>query len=272
VPFTASHPAAVVPLMRVGLVPSALVIGSMAPDIPYFLPLPTTLPVARELSHSLTGIVTIDLALGLVVFAAWQVAVADAVVAIAPAGLRARLGPESPAGLRHHLTGARRPALVLVSLVIGALTHVIWDAFTHSGSWGTDRFDVLLTFYGPLPLYRWAQYASGLVGAAVLLAAAVRWWRTTPTRAELDRAHPAAGRRVALGVWAAVVLVTAAAGAVAAAGPLTAMTGADWRTAAFRGTTHGGAAGGAALVGFAVAWALGAGRSARDGGGRAAAQ
>lgn len=265
-PFTGSHPAAVVPLMRWGLVPSALVIGSMAPDVPYFVPM----PVARGFSHSPAGVPTVDLLLGLVVFGVWQSVLAAGVVAIAPAGLRARLGPSSPAGLRHHVTGLRRPLLVVVSLVVGALTHVVWDAFTHSGSWGTERFDVLRTFYGPLPLYRWAQYASGLVGGAVLLVVAVRWWRTTPPRADAGRAgtaHLAAGRRLALGVWAAALVVTAAAGVVAAAGPLTAATGADWRTAAFDGITRGGGAGGAVLVGFAVAWTLRRSRSAGGGGG-----
>src|SRR5215467_12574272 len=37
VPFTFSHPAAVLPLARRGLVFSALVVGSMAPDFPYFV-------------------------------------------------------------------------------------------------------------------------------------------------------------------------------------------------------------------------------------------
>lgn len=39
-PFTLSHPAAVIPLSRVKwLVPSAVLMGSMAPDFPYFLAL-----------------------------------------------------------------------------------------------------------------------------------------------------------------------------------------------------------------------------------------
>ncbi|MDQ7908342.1 DUF4184 family protein [Phytohabitans sp. ZYX-F-186] len=39
-PFTGSHPAAVLPLVRWGLPPAALVIGSMVPDLPYYLPTP----------------------------------------------------------------------------------------------------------------------------------------------------------------------------------------------------------------------------------------
>ena len=50
-PFTGSHPAAVLPLMRWGLMPSALVIGSMVPDLPYFLPVPDL-----GNTHSLIGL------------------------------------------------------------------------------------------------------------------------------------------------------------------------------------------------------------------------
>ena len=40
-PFTGSHPAAVLPFLRSGLPPSALVIGSMAPDFPYYFQIAT---------------------------------------------------------------------------------------------------------------------------------------------------------------------------------------------------------------------------------------
>jgi hypothetical protein len=39
VPFTGSHPAAVLPFLRTPLPASAPVAGTMAPDIPYHLPL-----------------------------------------------------------------------------------------------------------------------------------------------------------------------------------------------------------------------------------------
>jgi hypothetical protein len=252
VPFTPSHAAAVLPFFRLsrrGVVPSALVIGSMSPDIPYYVPM----PVERALSHSFTGVVTIDLALGLAVFVAWQGVVAAGVLAIAPAGLRRRLGPAQPAGLRHHLGSARGAGLVVVSLVVGAVTHVVWDTFTHSGTWGTEQFAVLREFYGPRPLYRWAQYASGLVGGAVLATAAAWWWRTTPPRHDDE---PEAGHRLAFGAWLAVLLAGLVGGAVAALGPLTAAPGADWRGAAFMAATRGGAAAAVTLLLFAVGRAV----------------
>ena len=41
-PFTGSHPAVVLPLLRIGMPASALVIGSLTPDLPYYLPTPFT--------------------------------------------------------------------------------------------------------------------------------------------------------------------------------------------------------------------------------------
>jgi hypothetical protein len=264
-PFTASHPAAVLPFLRIGLVPSALVIGSMAPDVPYFVPL----PIGREFSHSFAGTITIDLYLGLALFAAWQAVLAAAVLAIAPPGLRRRLGPQHPAGLRHHLATARGLGLVVVSLIVGGVTHIVWDAFTHSGAWGTEHLPFLQAMYGPRPLYRWAQYASGLAGAVAILATAARWWRTTPPRTGPDEVRrPVAGRRLALLTWAAFASTAAVTAVVNAAGPLTSPWGADYGAAAFRGVTRGGVAGGAVLLVFALAWAVHSRRASPGGGGR----
>jgi hypothetical protein len=65
----------------------------------------------------------------------------------------------------------------------------------------------------------------------------------------------------------AVVAAGVAGGLFAAIGPLSHPWGANWRDAAFLGLTRGGGAGGVALVGFAVAWAL-ATRLDLDRGGR----
>ena len=58
-PFTPSHAAAVLPFLRTPLPASALVAGSVAPDLPYYLP--------GDLSwetHSALAVVTTDLLLG----------------------------------------------------------------------------------------------------------------------------------------------------------------------------------------------------------------
>jgi hypothetical protein len=87
VPFTGSHAAAILPFARWGLPASALVIGSMSPDLAYF----AAIPVSAHLSHSIVGIVGVDLPMGLAAFLLWQTLVGPAIVAWSPSGLRARL-------------------------------------------------------------------------------------------------------------------------------------------------------------------------------------
>src|SRR5687767_4268935 len=172
VPFTASHAAAVLPLMRWGLPPSALVIGSMSPDLPYYLPT----PMDGATTHSPTGVLGADLLAGLVVFAAWHALLAPFAIAIAPARLRDRL-PRRATDRAHP---ALRAARVVAALVLGAATHVVWDSFTHIGRWGPAHVDWLARTHAGLPGYRWAQYASGLFGAAAIGYSLVRWWRANP--------------------------------------------------------------------------------------------
>src|SRR5206468_8001925 len=121
------HPAAVLPLLGVGLPVSALVIGSMAPDFPYYLPGPTP----SWPTHSLVGIVTVDIVLGLVVWALWHGLISAPATAYAPAGARGRLEGNVRLGLVRRATTIRQISLVVLALVIGSATHVLWDEFSH---------------------------------------------------------------------------------------------------------------------------------------------
>jgi Domain of unknown function (DUF4184) len=206
VPFTGSHPAAVLPLMRWGLVPSALVIGSMVPDLPYFVPS----PVDAGTTHSLVGTVSVDVVLGGAVFIVWHAALAPFAVAMAPAPVRGRLDPTGSAGSAAAPVTVRGVVLVLLSLAVGAATHTLWDAFTHAGGWGPAHIGWLAEQHAGLPVYRWAQYGSGIVGAAIIAAWLVRWWRRSPAVA-CSGFGP-----VAWTVWTVVVLAGVAGGLAAA--------------------------------------------------------
>ena len=131
-PFTPAHAAAAVPLFWLlgsrGVL-SALVIGSMTPDFAYFLPL----GVRRAQSHELAGLAWFVLPVGLATYLVFHLLVKAPVVALLPAPLRDRLtarGLASPV-----LPTASWPAVVS-SLVLGAITHLIWDSFTHVGAPG----------------------------------------------------------------------------------------------------------------------------------------
>jgi Domain of unknown function (DUF4184) len=175
VPFTGSHPAAVLPFLRTPLPASALVIGSMAPDLPFYLPLPQ--PYA---THTWLAAVTTDLLLGLLAWALWHGLLAGLALATAPAALRGRLQGRVAPGLRRRISSARQGALLIGALVLGTATHLAWDEFTHPRRWGTEHVAVLAGTWGPLPGYRWLQYASSVAGLLVLLVWFARWWRRTP--------------------------------------------------------------------------------------------
>jgi hypothetical protein len=63
------------------------------------------------------------------------------------------------------------------ALLLGSLTHVVWDAFTHVNGWAVERLPVLRADFGPLPVYRWAQYLNGVLGGLFVVAWITRWWR-----------------------------------------------------------------------------------------------
>jgi hypothetical protein len=231
-PFTGSHPAAVLPLMRWGLLPSALVIGSMVPDLPYYLPM----PVDSGTTHSLPGVIGVNILLGMMVFALWHGLLAPFAIAIGPTALRDRLHPPAPGRVRP----ARRMVQLVVSLAVGAGTHVVWDSFTHTGRWGPAHIEWLADSHAGLPGYRWAQYASGVVGAAAIAIWLVRWWRTNPPVGTAGWRPPPADRAVVVAVWAVIGLATAFGGLLAA---LPALDDADLRRAVFLTITRGGGAG-----------------------------
>lgn len=196
-PFTPSHAAAVLPLVgRRGLVPAALVIGSLAPDLPYYLQLGTE----SSLTHSLVGVVTVDLVMAFVVFVLWQGLVAQATYAAAPSALRARAA--TPPRLRARVGSAAAAGVVVVSLVLGGLTHVVWDTFTHEGRWGTEAIPWLTEQHGRLVGYRWLQYLSSALGLAIVAVYLAVWWRRAPKRVP---ATPALPRRAAVAFWVIVI-------------------------------------------------------------------
>ena len=172
-PFTLAHPAAAVPLRR-WLGPgslSALVVGSLTPDLPYFLPLGV---LGRE-SHSPAGLLWFCLPAGLLGFVLHEVLIRPLVLALLPARVACRLE------LRSWAETASRPGAVrlVAAILLGALTHVAWDAFTHASGPGVALFPVLRTplFDGSGPrLFKLLQHASTAIGLALLVLWSRRWY------------------------------------------------------------------------------------------------
>jgi hypothetical protein len=178
-PFTVSHIAAVLPahrsLRRSGLL-SAAMIGSMVPDFGYLLPW----HLSRAQTHSASALLSFCLPTGLLAWLLFQLLIKPAWGAVLPDGWRLRLLAEHPGARLGHWGVWLRAACAILA---GALTHLVWDGFTHEDGRGV-RMLPFLEDTGPgisghvLPLYRWLQHGSSLLGLALVIWAAWQWTRT----------------------------------------------------------------------------------------------
>jgi hypothetical protein len=253
---------------------TGLVIGSMVPDLPYYLPSGLIgLPIDSSFTHSPRGVVSLDVVLGLACVALWHGLLAPAAVLLAPASLRRRLAPGTPARLRELAITPGRLAGVAAALAIGALTHVGWDAFTHENRYGTAHLEWLAASHGPLAGYRWAQYASGVFGGLVVLAWLSTWWRAGGGWAGSAGGPAGAGDRLAgpeLPGWVRVGVLAVIGAALiigAAAGGLIGMhQNAGLRHSLFMVATAGGgsAAGAAVLLASILRLARGSAQNAHS--------
>jgi hypothetical protein len=195
-PFTLAHPAAAIPFSRVlgrAGVLSALIVGSMSPDLPSFVPL----GIPRAASHSLAGLFWCGVPLGLVGYVLWHVVACPLGDALLPRTLRDRL-PRLPGA--SWLPVAPVWA-VLVSLVVGAATHLVWDACTHEDGFVVAVSPALRTLlwerggYRVL-LYKALQHGSTLLGFAWLARWGWQWLSTTCAQPAPCGGQPSAAVRV----------------------------------------------------------------------------
>jgi hypothetical protein len=215
--------------------------------------------VRRGQSHGLDGLAWFVLPVGLAAYLVFHLLVKAPAVALLPAPLRDRLiarGLAAPA-----LPVAPWPA-VAVSLVLGAVSHLIWDSFTHARAAGVQALPFLATRLGGVAgyevfVYKLLQHASTVTGLLLLGFWLARWLRATPA--------PRSPAPTPLPGWARALLVVALAwaslsgavhGGLVGRFPNLPVAGAPhllW------GTIIGGFQGlFVALVGLGLAWRLGA--------------
>ncbi|MCC5478120.1 DUF4184 family protein [Streptomyces barringtoniae] len=232
-PFTLSHAAAVLPAVRRDgtgrgpLVPAVLVAGSFSPDMPFYAA--NALPGGMEfgaVTHAFAGVFTVDVLISWALVGLWLL-VREPLLALLPRGRQGR----AAVLLRGRAPRARARVVTVVrwyvSAVLGALTHVVWDAFTHQGRWGTRLVPAIgRDRVAGMPVFSWLQYGSSVVGAVVIAVFAARALRRAPGGAPAGVPVLSVRDRW----WAGAVLGgCAAAGAVQRAARWRALTGAPER-------------------------------------------
>ena len=167
-PWTFSHPAAILPLRRFTpkyLSLPALVCGSMSPDMSYYVG--NYALGWGTYAHTAAGSVVLDVPVGLVCLLLFYV-LRGPLWFLLPQPHRSALAPM--------LASApwRRVSFLIiapVSVLIGAWTHNFWDSFTHYTGWMVLHLPFLYS------VCRYLQHLSTVVGIAALALVYFPWLR-----------------------------------------------------------------------------------------------
>jgi hypothetical protein len=163
-------------------VASALVAGAMAPDVLYVDPIYRFATqhingnFTITLTHEFTSAFWLDPLLAVLMLVVFQLVIRRPLIALAPSALAARL------------PSLRVPTVAvllwtLVSAIVGAVTHVVWDSFTHGDGYFVRQFPGVFRaeVTGAWEVNRILQYVSTVGGCLVLAIWLYRWYRrTTP--------------------------------------------------------------------------------------------
>ncbi len=203
-PFTFSHPALVIPLLRLQrrypwVSATGLITGSIAPDCEKFL----RLRLASGHSHTVGSIFYFSCPVALILAFTFHLVVRKPMLMHLPPALYQRLGRfisfDWLSYFRKYYAG------VLLSSIAGAALHLAWDSFTHPSPL-IDRLFSLLAVpvrvgAALTPLYYLVGLASSVLGGALVLWAIwkmpVRQVRAVPPLASVRR------------YWGLVALITA---------------------------------------------------------------
>ena len=173
-PFTLSHAAAVLPAVRTDgtgrgrLIPAVLLAGSFSPDMTYYAA--SVLSGAMEfgtVTHSFPGVFTIDVLVAWALVALWLL-LREPLVALLPRRRQTRVSALLRCGTPRARVSTGLIARWYVSATLGALTHVVWDAFTHHDRWGVRLFPALERELAGSPLYWYLQYGGSALAALVI--------------------------------------------------------------------------------------------------------
>ncbi len=199
-PWTLSHPAAILPLRRLTPQPldfAALVFGSMTPDIGYYI---GHFDLAN-FAHTLPGSFIACLPIGVIMLLIFYF-FARPVCYVLPSPHRQLLLPLCPDFPKSALSWA----IILLSLLLGAWTHNFWDAFTHEHGWFVERspwlqqpvFHIRSTTVDRFLLF---QELSTVVGFLIVALIYGRWLRR-PRESRAADSEPDGWRYL---FWAAIV-------------------------------------------------------------------
>ena len=169
-PFTFSHPAAVLPL---GYLPkrwismTGLIIGSLTPDFEYFI----RMKILSRFSHSWFGLFWFDLPLTIILAFIFHQIVRDELIDNLPGFIYKKLNVFKGFNWIKHFKN--NFIEVIISCVIGIASHILWDGFTHLHGdfvYAIPALKLSIIIKGlKIPIFKLLQYISSIIGGLIIL-------------------------------------------------------------------------------------------------------
>lgn len=168
--FTFSHPVLILParyLPRERYSMNGLIVGSMIPDLEYFIRLDNV----STFSHTLFGLFLFDIPAALLVLTIYHQLIRDPLISNLPSFLRSRLTNYLRFNWPDYFR--KNSLVVMYSILFGAITHVLWDSFTSGNGYFVMRHSIFETQVTILNLtlfaYKIVKHLSSLFGALILI-------------------------------------------------------------------------------------------------------
>lgn len=168
-PFTFSHPAAILPLRRFPKYFSmtALVAGSIVPDFEYFF----RMDIISRYSHNVWGMFWFDMPLAFAFCWIFHYIIKKPLLLNLPVFISGRFTDVWQLDWKQRFLTS--PIVVLFSLLIGIISHILWDSFTHRYGFFVDIFPQLerdfKIFNFPITYYSFFQHISTVIGGIILI-------------------------------------------------------------------------------------------------------
>lgn len=169
-PFTFSHPAIVLPLTylpRRWFSLTGLVIGSMIPDFEYFI----RMKIQSNYSHTINGLFWFDLPLGLIVAFVFHNIARNNLFENLPFFLKSKLTSFNNFDWNTHFK--RNWFVVIISILSGIASHLLWDSFTHNHGYFVETIPALSPKIEigkwQVPIFKILQHSSSLIGGLVIV-------------------------------------------------------------------------------------------------------
>ncbi|MFD3156871.1 DUF4184 family protein [Haloimpatiens sp. FM7330] len=165
--FTLAHPAAVVFMKNKYFNLSGLILGSMAPDFIYFI----LFNPSSNFGHTILGFMLLNIPLCFLLNFIYYKYIKDSFILNLPMCISKDY--TWLIDIKNGVTNVKEAVIFTYSSVIGMMTHVFWDSFTHKTGYFVLKLNFLrdnINLLGhKIYIYKIAQHGGTLLGFVIIL-------------------------------------------------------------------------------------------------------